>query len=302
MFNNDLKVQFMRNCIGTDYSIMKVCFSVFNFTENFENAWGADIFTRDAKDLQPIFDCLSGVRVSSFNRVIVLRKYLIWCYREGVEGARDEYKKLNIPEIDNMRKRSVLSPRQVQSYLNLLFDPEERQTIDNVYRCFCWLAFIGVDKEYATEITINDIDLKKKRVYLNNNEYTICQEAIPAFQNCVRLTRFARVESDGNVCYYERVQSNRLLRGIRRTGSFDTFAIALSDRVGKAYKKKLTNKRLTYDRFWMSGLFCRTYSREIAGDIVDFSDVAALYHNGREQKRATATYVFDYEVWKATFD
>lgn len=302
MFNKDLKAQFIRDCAGSDFTIMKICHSVFSFTENFENVWGADIYTRDAEDLRPIFSHLTGVRANRYRRVIILRRYLIWCYSNGIEGARDEYKKVEMPEIDDMKKKTVISSKQLQNYLDQIFEPEGEQMVDNVLRCFCWLAFIGVDKTKVMEVQASDVDLIRRKVYFNNGEYNICREAMPAFRNCVTLTKFAKIEANGRISFRDRVNTGHLLRGIRKLPAFDTLATTLSDVIGKAYNKGYINKRLSYDRIWLSGLFCRTYSREVVGDIVDFSDVAALYHNSREQKRATAIYTFDYEVWKATFE
>lgn len=301
MYNSELKAQFIRDYIGDNYNAQKVCVSIFNFTEINENAWGADICTRSVGELQPIFNYLNGVRASSFRRTIILHQYLKWCAANGIPGATKEYEKVKLPEVETMRERSVSSPSQVQYYLNALFDPENDMTVDNIYRCYYWLAFIGIDKEDAPKITVDNVDIGERKIYYDNNEYTIYKEALPAISICVKQNSFVK-KGYGDDILLPRVPGKQLLRGVRAEFSNESFSVILSNRSGKSFKAGKTKKKMTYDRFWLSGLFCRTYSQEIAGDIVDFSDTATRFHNSREQKRANANYAYEYEIWKATFN
>lgn len=301
MYNSELKAQFIYNYIGDDYNAQKVCASVFNFTEISEVSWGADICTRSAEELQPIFNYLNGVRASSFRRTIILHQYLKWCYINGIPGATREYEKIEMQEVDRMRERTVNSPSTARRYLDIIFDYEDELTIDNVYRCYYWMAFIGVEKDDAPKIKVGDVDLARRILYYKNNEYVICKEAFPSFYNCVKLKGFVRKGRGENVIM-DRVPGKQLLRGVRAEFSIESFGVILSKKTNGAVKNGKTDKKMTYDRFWLSGLFCRMYSQEIAGDVVDFSDVARRFHNSREQKRANANYAYEYEIWKATFN
>ena len=302
MYNRSLKIQFIDECIRDNRNAQKICLSIFTIIESWEIVWGADICTRSVQDLQPIFNFLNGVRANTFSRVIILRRYLEWCFYKGVLGATKEYLKVKIPSIDTMRERSVISSKQVQKYLDAVFEPEEKLTMDNVYRCYYWLAFMGVEKTDALFITIDDVDLASAKIIYNNIEYKIYKEAIPAFQNCVRQTQFMKRINNGAEIFLNRHSSKYLLRGIKNIFTPESIAVLLSNKNKIAFAKKKIDKKMTYDRFWLSGLFCRTYSQEIAGNIVDFSDIAIKLHDNKEQKRATANYAYEYEIWKATFN
>ena len=65
MYNEEVKHRFMRETVASTPYKLKLCESIFNSTEQFEEGWGADLCTRSAEELQPMVNQLAGFRARS---------------------------------------------------------------------------------------------------------------------------------------------------------------------------------------------------------------------------------------------
>ncbi|MBP5462713.1 MAG: hypothetical protein J6Y20_11420 [Lachnospiraceae bacterium] len=292
--------------------------SAFNVFEKHEMAWGADLCTKSAEELQPLVDAAVGFRSKSKPmRVSLLREYVKWCLKNGVPGACDGMLQVQISSIDKMKHQTVTSPLHLQVYLNKICDPENEETTDNIYRCFYWLAYSGVEEEEILKVKVSEIDFSSLVVRHNGEEFPIYRESLAAFRNCVNLTQFLYKHpnySSDKIVYKERAPGDTVVRGIKNAPLLQTVRVELSRKSKRAIESGKTDLKLSYFRVWLSGLFFKTYERELAGFPVNFLDAAERFMDGKEynlesgrntrsayQRRVARDYLKDYEIWKMTF-
>lgn len=314
MYNEELKTQFVRS-YTTSIHTAKVCESVFNIFEPYERGWGADLCTRSAEELQPIIDWLVGLRArSKFGRLIILKDYVKWCIGVAkVPNACDGMLQIKTVGLDKMRHQMVASPLHLQKYLDTICSPASDQTTENIYRCYYWLAYGGVEEEDIFKIKCSDVDFENMVVRYNGTEIPIYREALPAFKNCALLTQFAYNHPlYTKTIWRERVPGDGLIRGIRSSTTLYSIRMELSRR-GGAYEEK-AGLRLSYFRAWLSGVFYRTYERELIGEEPDFTAIAAAQMEGKvyqlksgrntqeaKKRKVVKDYMEDYQRWKLAF-
>ena len=217
--------------------------------------------------------------------------------------------------LGKVRTQTVFNPTELQKYLDTICEPESEKTTDNIYRCFYWLAFAGMEEEDILKVRCSDVDFENMVVHFGGEEYEIYRAAIPAFRNAATLTEF--VYKHPNYPPDKRVIRNRalgdtLIRGIRSAVSVKSLRVELSRRSKKCIDEGLTEKQLSYYRVWLSGMFYRMYEAENAGMPVSFSGAADKFMEGKEYKLDTGRntpeakkravmndYMQDYERWKA---
>ena len=316
MYNDIIKTKFIKQ-YTTKIKMREACINTFNVFEPHETKWNADLCTQGTDVLQPIVNDALGMRASSKRlRLSILTDYVKWCIDNQIPGACDGMLHVTTTGVEKMKKQMVTSPLHLQVYLNQVCEPESRETTDNIYRCYYWLAYAGISEEDILKVKISDVDFVYMVVKYNGKEYPIYREAIPALRNCVNLTQFVYNHPNyaaNKTVYKTRVDGDTLIRGVRSLPTIESMRVELSRRSKKCLDSGKTNLKLSYYRVWLSGLFYRTYERELAGLPIDFLDAAEEFMNGKtyklEKTRNTLTtirnkisrdFLQDYENWKLT--
>lgn len=315
MYNKDLKCEFIQQYTQSATAI-QTCEAVFNVFEKYEEEMGADLCTLSVEQLQPIIDKALGNRIRGrMSKYAILKKYVEWCVSAGVEDATDNILKIDISGTEKMRMCSVANPLGLQLYCDSIFKPENKESIDNIYRCFLWLGYAGMLEQDIMNITVDDVDLSNMVVKYNGESYPIYSYALPAIKNCVMLKSFV-YEHGGykSAIYKRRVEGDKLIRGITGTYSLSTIRSEITRKSIKAGHENKHMPRLSYKRVFISGLFYRTFEREKAGIPVDFSDAVNKFVLGKKYdfssgksnmklKKSQILHDFevDYERWKKAF-
>ena len=317
MYNEELKTRFIQE-YAQSLSRAEACQQAFNAIEPYEEQWGADLCTRSTAELEPVIEQLVGFRVRSrWQRIIIFQKYVKWCIAYRVNGACDGMLHIENVGLSKVRTQMVANPLQLQRYLDVICEPESEQTTDNIYRCFYWMSYSGMEEEAILRVKCSDVDFENMVIHLDGQEFEIYRQAIPAFKNAATLTEFVykhpNYPPDKKVIR-NRAPGNTLIRGIRSTTSALALRVELSRRSKKFVEDGSTDKQLSHYRVWLSGLFYRMHQRELAGIPVDFSGEASKFMEGKTykldtgrntpeaKKRAVVNdYVQDYERWKAAF-
>lgn len=318
MYNEELKTRFIQEYTKS-ISRAEACVQAFNAIEPFEVQWDADFCTKSAAELEPVVEQLVGFRVRSrWLRIIIFQKYVKWCLAHKVKDACDGMLQVECAGLDKVRTQMVSNPTMLQAYLDVVCDPESEKTTDNIYRCFYWMAYSGMDEHDIMNVKCSDVDFNNMVIRYGGEEYEIHREAIPAFRNAATLTEFVykhpNYPPDKKVIR-NRALGNTLIRGIRSTTSLAALRVELSRRSKKFIEDGLTDKQLSYYRVYLSGLFYNMKKREEAGIPVDFTGVASRFMEGKTykldagrntpeaKKRAVVNdYLQDYERWKAAFN
>ena len=314
MYNAEQKKEFIRQYARSG-QLIKTCEHVFTELETFEENAGADICTMDAKTLAPLVEMIIGLRVRSrWRKLGIIRDYVTWCCNHHIENACDGMRDVVISGAEVMKTRMVANPIGLQRYLNDICDPESYETNDNVVRVIFWLLYGGAEAKDLQHVRVSDVDMKNMVVRIGLNDIPIYREAVPAFNNCLHLDRFAKTRSDiyEDRLYVTRSDGDILIRGTRGVPSLQTIRVNI---ISRRKNEEVKNKalKISPERIRLSGLFYRIYEEEQNGIEPDFAQVAKDFMDRREynttdtktlrdmmQKTARA-YREDYECWKLAF-
>jgi hypothetical protein len=328
MYNEELKTKFLDE-YAADEGVKKKLVGWFQKIEPEENKKGRDFCTWTRNEILSIFDKVVSARASGQQMILFeLGMYIKWCLKNNIEGARKDLLDIKAGDLpsEKIRGQMVANPRHLQRYLDCIFDPEDMETADCTYRCFLWLAYIGVyDDEVAIKIKDDDVDLVKQVVVYNETEYPIYKEALPVFKKCKELKRFNQVFPNykDRVTVKLRVDGNELLRGAKdpargmRVGKFRVALLRANKEKDKKFNEEYLKEnkldiRISYSRAWLSGVFYRMYEDERAGIPVDFVPIAKYMiltngYNGAQiqfnaQVNRNARFLsVDYKRWKQAY-
>lgn len=314
MYNEELKQRFIEDCIQGDGS-KKVVTCLFNATERFEVEWGADLCTRSSEELQPMLNEVLTIRSNTQSvSMSYLRTYARWCMEHGVPNVSVALLEATVDSSEKIRAQTVQSPLQLQRYLNAVFAPEEEESIDLLYRCFLWCAYIGIEEQDVQSIQTKDVDLEKMFIYVRDKRFKLYQESLTTFRKVVQLTSFSYSHKNYGTIRRERNEGTALFRGYKGETKLRTLRIGVTGNTALALKEGRTTQRLSYEKAKLSGLFYRIYEMECTGRPVDFGRIAAesieekasAQNNSPEylrlmRLRKKRELMKDYANWKRAF-
>lgn len=264
MYNEDLKHEFIRQTAkNTD-----LYRATFRASAPFEQAAGKDLCMMTAEEAAPIADALCRSKLRGDPRIRTLRAisdYYNWCFSNGVEGA------LPNPDLDRgalsdaVGKEFIIrSPAHLQRCMDAVFDPESEETIDNVYRCYLWAVYGGLEHDNAVVLKAENIDLHSLSAESLGQGCVLYPEALPSFRNCMQLRSFRYKHPHySNVILKERIDSDYILRGTR--GNAENVGKSLrSDMNRRINKSGGASVKLNNTTVWFSGLYYRMYCDELA--------------------------------------
>ena len=318
MYNEQVKTRFIRQYTDS-VTTATLCQRVFEATAKYEEEWQADLCTKTKEEVQPLVDEIAGLRAKSKTvRVIILKEYAKWCLAVEIPGACDGILNVDTIGTEQLRFNMVSNPLMLQQYLDILYEPESKQTSNDIYRCFFWLAFAGVNEEDALGIKCSDVDFENMVIKYKGLNVPIYREAIPTFRNCATLKSFVYSHpsyKEGTIVYMDRPKGDTLIRGIRKVPTINAFRTRISLTTKDAYESGKTKLRLSYHKVWLSGLFYRMYERESAGIPVDFYEAAERFTAGKtynfsktrntfeaKKRQVAREFMQDYRRWKVSFN
>ena len=323
MYNKDTKEKFITE-FSTNTGRRQVAYKAFEALEPYEQDAESDFCTWDKDKIIPVVDKLIGLRESSKKtRLSVLEAYIKWCMQNKIPGAREDLLGISDFGLDKLKSQMVANPQHLQRYLNCILEPEQENTVDNVYRCYYWMAYGGMSEEDALNVTTKDVDLVNLVIRYNGTEYPIYREAIPAFKSCVESTNFKCKHpnyTDVEV-YRNRIAGDILTRGTRGYGSTRGIRVEISRkqrnqrfRPDSTKDDKSLDLKLSFYRIRLSGLFYRMYEAERAGMPVNFMPAAEQFMEGKtykldsgrnligaRQRRIASEFLDDYNRWKEAY-
>lgn len=313
IYNSDLKIKFIRQYTDSLKTAAN-CENVFLAISRFEEKNNKDLYSFNKEELIEMLESVLGAKTSTQGtRLIIIKEYIKWCDSyERISGVSKEIFELKIPFVEKLKSQTVASPLHLQQYLDIICDNEEENTIDNVYRCYYWMAFSGIDQDRLSEIKNSDVNFDEMYISYNNIKIPIYRESLSALRKCVNSTEFAYHHPNySKDIMRSRYPGNDILRGIKAPTNIANIRVELSKR-GNANAQK-TGKRLSWNRVKLSGLFYRTYERELIGIKPDFLSYVqeitkgkiykSLGRNTQEDKRRDIAreYAEDYKRWKLAY-
>lgn len=314
MYNEEQKQKFISSYTKS-INTANVASVIFEAMAPYEETHEKDLSAFTVDEMQPAINSILGMRTGSkWMGITILHEYVKWCVINKIPNAHDIIADIDLLGLDKVRLQMVSSPLHLQKYLDEVFDPEEDETIDNIYRCFFWMGYCGIPEESAIAVEKDDIDMTNLTIQYNGNNLPIYREAIPAFKNAIGLSSFLYKHPNyTKPVSRTRVDGKAIMRGVKANTQLMTLRSTISKRLSEAYKSGKTSQQLSFYRIWLSGLFYRMYELERTGIPSDFSEVAIQDMEGKvyslegratlrqKQNRKAREYMADYQRWKMAF-
>ena len=329
MYNPDIKERFIKLCSNNSEDFIRNAERLFSRTEPYEEKKQKDLckFKKDEL-IDVLSETISAVRAdSSIKPLNIVNSYIKWCESQLID-VQDICIAPEDIDVQNLRNTMVCNPKQMQMYLDALFDKESDNTSACVYRAYLWLAYFGIQNdEDAVKITKDNVNFENMTISCNGKLYEMYKESIPAIRNCAMLKSF---NVNGKNYELSRVNNNYLLRMADKNNHKEKDAQdvpgLLTIRTGIIAKRKsalksndisvarLAKIKLSYKRAWLSGIFYRTFEAEMAGVEPDFLWIANEKVENYDYKLQSCRksvkskvkelsneYMEDYLRWKKAF-
>ncbi len=317
LYNENQKMNFINEVTSMDNSARTIM-TVFYSSAAYENEKGTDICTWSQEELSPLLDDICGVsNASRYAKISVLRQYAKWAIRNNIPGAKNGVGKTVDKGTRRVLETSIRNPEHLQYCLDLFFAPESEKTTDDIYRCFFWLAYGGMQDSVIHTVTAKDVDFKNMLVRKDDDVSVLYRQGLPAVRNCVKLQKMKyrnRGYVNAGSVYLDRVDDPSILRGIKGKPSLLNMRTQISRKVRVAQEKYgpiPESECMTFFHVWQSGYCYRIFETELAGKEPDFMAIARASYRGRRAlisgrtdaktllRQIASDYENDYARWKA---
>lgn len=310
MFNAEIKERFVKS-YTTKNSVRASFKRFFDIAQKYEEQWGADLYTRTPNELSLFLNEASGLTTQSRSRTLrMLKSYVRWCLtQEDIFDVQEDLLDINSFSDNKLRKQTITSPVHLQRYLDAVFECEEKETVDNIYRTYFWMAYAGIDQNDVPKIRKKDMDFSDMVIRFGGKTYPIYREGIKAIRRCVELDYIQSIRTNtGKSIVLKRFDSDCVMRGRRSVFTSHALQERVSRKQKEAIEKGKTDLRLSYFKVWISGLFYKVYLDEISGIEPDFSSFIAEIDAAKGIKKdrssllkQVSSYHEDYLRWKELF-
>lgn len=318
MYNENLKFEFINSKVNNSESHRNSLTSIFKKTGKIESKFEKDIYEMDEDEIAEVVRAFTSIRVvSRESRVSIIRDYILWCKEQGLNVSESalmfDARKIS-SDARAYKNISVTGPEDLQAFLDAVFDKEDRETVDNTYRCMYWVAFAGCKEEEIDSINKSCVDLNDKSFTVNGNKYPIYKEGFKSFKNCYELDTFIYNHPNYTKDFrFPRCDGEYLFRGVKSTQSLEIMRRIVNTKNRKAIKEGRTTKKISYSRIFLCGIFYRMHQLELIGYRPDFSKIVDYIVGDKEYKldgstvtqavkrrRLARDYENDYNLWKET--
>lgn len=315
MYNQDIKNRFMWELEISQRkssAVYSAYAKLFDLSEQIEVDKGrdlAELYRSELAYLDKIVKTQSKIPTSRYKACLL--RYFQW-YKNRFPAADTGYAlSWVLDSLEQFKQGLVSSPTHLQIEMDKIFKPEEGSYIDNVYRCFLWIAFGGVRyKIDADTLESKDIKFEEMCFWLDGYSYPIYPQALKAMRSAVKDPVFMCDNAsyrNSQVIPRDRVPGNKVLRGVRADAGSSWIMDGIRLRIAEVAKDDPTVKNFSYRSVFKSGIFYRQYELEMSGMDVDFSGVVKESRHGKDfpktsldatRSRDNAQFKDEYYIWK----
>ena len=256
MFNEERKALFISESL--DEYLQKRVNRVFDTFEPYEKENNLDLCEMPIEMLQPVFDKIMTASVNGgTNYKAIIKKYTEWCSANGYKTS-GEYSKIKFHCADKVKNKMVGSASELKEVLDVKFR-RDNVSIFIIYKCFFWLAYMGISYKDSVRVRVQDVNFKNMTVTFDGAVYDIPEEAYEVFHNACFSENLVSHKSR-SIAYLKRTDGDLVLRGC---GNSKTDAAKI---------RKLANNKalisgddfsLTYVMIFRSGCYARMYEHQV---------------------------------------
>lgn len=303
MFNEKLKERFLEDAIHNN-NRKNNFIALFKFTEQFEIKENKDLNALNPVQLQEVINALPGNTLfNSENKVSMIKVYCEWCLNNKIiEELTWRKGSLNLNRINVIKETTIKSPMHLQKCLDEVFDPEEDDTNEIVFRCYLWLAYIGLSETDAINVASDNVDLNNRTISINKKDFYIYEQAVCSIKKCIELDEFMINHPNYIGAKKTRCSGNKLLRTSGKSEPSLRIREELSRKFKKYSEENNSQIRLSYNRVVSYGVFYRMLQQEIADGYLNLDAglqeliyAKKMKNNPSVIKRGLKK---DYELWK----
>lgn len=317
MYNDDRKTTFI-NSHSDKPSFRVLMQRTFSLLSESESKLQKDVCEFSKAELDSALKDVVGVRKNGASEVYkIVKYYRLWCKNTGISTSDDDFSAGISDEAlaENMQDKMVCSSKDLKVILDKVFKNCESNTIEYIYRCFLWMAFMGLRDTEAMNVVRNDVSFNTMEISYFGGCYKIPQESAYDFKMCCSMRNFEIPIGRGHKVVM-RAPGDRILRGGELT-RISNVEKALSSLFRPTIAHKMSAAGITpisYNRIRLSGIFSRAYEYEKeSGESYDFAKETDNEYHFKTGKSITMTtsskvkakikkdFVTDYEIWKKAF-
>ena len=309
MYNSEQKEKFISKFAESEYT--KTIKRVFDAITVLEEEWNADICTKTSAEIEDQLHRVVGMRSSSQDTTIaILNKYIRWCKETDAPFVNRDSSEIRNIRSNKIKMLMFKDAEHLESTMNHYFAPVFESRMDNICRCYFWLAYVGISAVEAVSVTVDNLDPWNNTLTLNGKTYKLPKESIPVFKFLCSAKIFV---IDCGHCdgVSERAGGNLLLRGLAKRGanpSPDVIQNMALRKIKKSGQLLDDNTKISYKNVWLSGMFYRIYCNEQVTGEIDLSELLEAHFKGKDgvlnktYSAAKRDYSIDYQRWKEAFE
>lgn len=327
MFYNDkIKAEYLLNGIPSSYgeNMIKLCRQFMTYVSKYERMLDKDVGEFDRISLESSAYRIAKATKKDYDLLITLvKQYVRWrkemglTYNKEILDIVTETERLFMNQHlkspahfkNVMKERTVLNDKNQQVTVGLR--ESGTNTIDVTYRAFLWMLYVGLTKEEAIDVRASDVDLKNRCIVYNGRTFELPVESIEDFEKACNLTTFTfEKPSTSEPIFFKRKDGDLILRGYKSgKPTLTTLTPAIQRKLCPPDVPNLVKP--SYPAIAKSGVFFRTYVKELLGYPPDFTEdairMADKTKHTTEEARQTAIkrflkiYLSEYTTWRDLF-
>jgi len=175
----------------------------------------------------------------------------------------------------------VKNEEQLSEYLDITLRPMQDDTIDNMYRALFHMLFNGLDFQEAVDLKTNQIDLETKTIKLLDKNIDISEMCCKVINYLLQMDGYVVQLFRDGWRYVDKADTGHVLE--RTVDHRDNIEKAMEPAISNIFgrlKKELGYKiSITRNDIYLSGVFYRTYIKELNEKKIDLSEYFLKYQH-----------------------
>lgn len=312
MINAKSKEKFIKEYCPDEKRATRVR-GILNHIGVFEEIFFKEVQYFSAEELRTaLFDFSTGNIQTSKNIQVVLKAYILWCYKNEdipqnvLSNGFNNLWLFDIDANDVIANKLIPNPEYLQDILDSIFDNPENKPVGNIYRMVCWLLYAGVPKEFLGDIKKSDVNLNDYTLEINGIKYQI--NPLGHSVTKVLCTNNDFYVSQANREYYADSKYPELLLGtiFNKEPHYPAVLGSMMKLIRDTYKKE-TGKTVDFSatNISLSGAFYEMYNDELDGTL-DFEKYFNKWYVNKNpnnyHEKKLQQFETNYKMWKSVFE
>lgn len=317
MFNENQKIEYINYQISKSKSsdldnLRKKYINFFNRLSFYEEELNNEFSLMSDDEQMNVAKKMSrGRRLNQDNNLSALKRYLDWAIKMNLSSSDKNVlkKKENIyREPPELYKTSMLRDElDLVQILDETLKPENKGTIDNMYRCYLHLLYHGLLQDEIAYLLEKDVIISQKKLIVNNKIIEMSDIL------CGLLSRYLKMTS-----YKKEIWNTIRETPIIRTGYLLENTASKEEKESPGYRdiimnswsvaisKKLKdcNRDINQTNILLSGAFMRMYKEEQQTGKINHNEYLMLKKNRNLTNNLTKILKAcetEYKLWKKAF-